>query len=120
MFDLTLDPKIQDTLTIFLAIVIEAVPFIVLGVLVSAVLSAFVKDKWLLKLRGDNRFGSHLISSLLGMLFPVCECGNVPVTRELLGKGFSPSQAVSFYLGAPILNIVVIASTISTFMPYAC
>jgi uncharacterized membrane protein YraQ (UPF0718 family) len=115
MLPISLDPKIQDTITIFLAIVIEALPFIVLGVLVAAVLSAFIKDEWLLRLRTKNRYLSHVISACLGMLFPVCECGNVPVTRSLLEKGFSVSQAMSFYLGAPILNFVVIATTIAAF-----
>jgi uncharacterized membrane protein YraQ (UPF0718 family) len=107
--------RLQDTLTIFLAIMVEATPFVVLGVLVSAVLSAFVRDEWLLRLRTNNRFASHMISACLGFLFPVCECGNVPVMRSLLAKGFSVSQAISFYLGAPILNIVVIATTVAAF-----
>lgn len=115
MLNFNFDPKIQDTITIFLAIVIEAIPFIVLGVLISTLITAFVKDKWLLRLLPKNRLLAHMAAASLGMFFPVCECGNVPLMRKLLDKGFTPSQAISFYLGAPIINLVVFASTISAF-----
>lgn len=115
MFGLVLDPRLQDTATMFLAIVIEAIPFMILGVLVSNLLGIFISDKWLLKLLPKNRFTSHIAAASLGVFFPVCECGNVPVARKLLIKGFSPSQAISFFLGAPIINIVVLASTIAAF-----
>lgn len=113
MFDLfTLEAgRIQDTITIFLAIVIEATPFIVLGVLASVFVKAFINEERLLKLAPKNPFLSHLYMSFLGMVFPVCECGNVPLLRQLVAKGVPVSAAVSFYLGAPILNVAVIAST---------
>jgi len=115
MLTIALDPKLQDTITIFLGIIVEAIPFLILGIIVSNLLAVFIKQEWLLKLVGKNRVLSHLASALMGMIFPVCECGNVPVTRQLLAKGLSVSQAISFYLGSPILNFVVIASTISAF-----
>lgn len=115
MIDLSSYLKLQDSITIFLSIVIEAIPFVVLGVLVSTLLEILIKDEWLLKLIPKNRIGGHIVASLVGMIFPVCECGNVPVTRELIAKGFSVSQAISFYLGAPILNFVVILTTFAAF-----
>jgi len=110
-----LDPRISDTITIFLAIVIEAAPFVLLGVLVSRLLGMLVKGEWLVRALPKSPLLAHAVAALLGLAFPVCECGNVPVTRRLLIKGFSVSQAISFYLGAPILNFVVIISTISAF-----
>ena len=103
--------SLQDSITIFLAIVIEATPFIVLGVLVSAIIKAFVNEDFLLKYMPKNPFLSHLYMSLLGIVFPVCECGNVPLFRQLILKGVPVSLAISFYFGAPILNIAVIATT---------
>ena len=51
------------------------------------------------------------MGSCVGFLFPVCECGNVPVARRLLLKGVSPAVAISFLLAAPTINPVVIWST---------
>jgi len=110
-----LDPRLQDAITIFLAIVIEATPFIILGVLFSGTVGAFIKDEWILKFIPKNRFLSHLFTAFLGLFFPVCECGNVPIVRKLLEKGFSPSQTITFFLSAPILNFVVIITTLTAF-----
>ena len=52
---------------------------------------------------------------LLGMFFPVCECGVVPLTRRLIWKGMPPGAAVAFLLGALVLNPIVIASTYAAF-----
>lgn len=113
-----LDPgKLQDTITIFLAIVIEATPFIIIGILSSVIIKAFIDPNKLLKLTPKNPFLSHLTMSLLGIVFPVCECGNVPLLRQLIAKGVPISSAVSFYLGAPVLNIAVVASTYIAFGP---
>lgn len=115
MLELALDPRIQDTITIFLAIFIEAVPFVLLGVIFSQVVGSLVGREFLIKLIPKNFILGHVVSALLGLLFPVCECGNVPLTKRLVEKGFGVSHAVSFYLGSPILNPVVIASTASAF-----
>lgn len=111
-------PQLQNTITVFLAIVVEAVPFVTLGVLVSLLLARFVSGERLLALVPEGRVQSHVVSACLGMIFPVCECGNVPVMRSLIERGFSLSQAISFYLGAPILNVAVIASTYAAFSNY--
>jgi uncharacterized membrane protein YraQ (UPF0718 family) len=64
--------------------------------------------------------GSHLtplIGSLLGLFFPVCECGTVPLTRRLMQKGLPVSVSVAFLLAAPVINPIVIASTLAAFGP---
>jgi hypothetical protein len=106
---------ITDAITIFYAILIEALPFIVLGVLISSFLSIFVKDKTILKLIPKNRFLGHITIAFFGMLFPVCECGNLPVARRLIAKGIKPSQAITFLLAAPVINPIVIISTYVAF-----
>ncbi|MEX2032369.1 MAG: permease [Dehalococcoidia bacterium] len=51
-------------------------------------------------------------AALGGFAFPVCECGSVPVARRLVSKGLRPGAAVTFMLAAPILNPVVLLSTL--------
>ncbi len=48
---------------------------------------------------------------MLGILFPICECGIVLVVRRLIQKGVPLSAATTFMLAVPIINPVVAAST---------
>jgi uncharacterized protein len=97
--------------TIFLGIFIEAAAFLLLGVLMSAVIQVFVTTEMLQRWVPQNRFGAALSGSMLGMIFPVCECGSVPAARRLMHKGAPVSLGVAFLLAAPAINPVVIAST---------
>ncbi len=106
---------LQDALTIFLGIFFEAIPFILLGVIVSSVIQQFISPDTLLRFIPRRVFFASVYGSLIGFLFPVCECGNIPVARRLLLKGVPPSVAISFLLGAPVLNPIVIAATIAAF-----
>ena len=71
--------------TRYLGIFIEAVSFLLLGALISGLIGAFVSNDDMAKLVPHNPIASVLIGSLLGFIFPVCECGVVPVTRRLNG-----------------------------------
>ena len=104
-----------DGVTLFLGIVIEAFPFLLLGSLVSTLIHLFVKTETLLKYLPTNKLGACAGVSLIGMFFPVCECGNVPVARKLLEKKLPAGASLSFLLGAPILNPIVIITTIVAF-----
>lgn len=97
--------------TIFLGIFIEAVPFVLLGVLVSSALHLFVDEARLRRWLPRQPLLASLTGSLLGLFFPVCECGVVPVSRRLMQKGASLPLGISFLLAAPVINPVVIIST---------
>ncbi len=105
----------QDAFTVFMGILIEATPFVLLGVLLSSLLHQFVKAETLVKLIPKNRFLAILAACSLGFLFPVCECGNVPVARGLIRKGVEPYVAIAFLLSAPVFNPVVIFATYAAF-----
>ena len=105
----------QDAFTVFMGILIEATPFVLLGVLLSSLLHQFVKAETLVKLIPKNRFLAILTACSLGFLFPVCECGNVPVARGLIRKGVEPYIAIAFLLSAPVFNPVVIFATYAAF-----
>ncbi len=107
--------NLNDGITLLLGIVIEAFPFIFLGSLVASLIRIFVNPEKLLKILPKNKLGICIISSLIGMFFPVCECGNVPVAKQLLEKKLPLGSSISFLLGAPILNPIVITTTIIAF-----
>ena len=101
--------------TRFLGIFVEAVPFLLLGSLTSGLIEAFVKADDILRVFPRNRLGAAVGGAFLGLAFPVCECGVVPVTRRLFSKGLPLSMGVSFLLAAPFMNPIVFASTFLAF-----
>lgn len=105
----------QDGVTIFLGVVIEAAPFLLLGVLVSQILAVAVRGEWLFSWLPRGRLSSLMALAGLGAAFPVCECGNVPVTRRLIARGVPAAAAMVFLLSAPALNPVVALSTFAAF-----
>ncbi|WP_245867429.1 Putative two-component membrane permease complex subunit [Sporomusa silvacetica DSM 10669] len=103
---------------IFLSIIIEAMPFILLSVFVSAILHNFVSEELIRKVLPSNKYLSILFACFLGLIFPVCDCGMVPIVRRLVQKKVPIYTAVSFMLAVPIINPVVIAATYFAFKGY--
>jgi uncharacterized protein len=98
-------------LLVFGSLLVEALPFILLGAAVSALIEVFVPASVFARLARLPRGLQMPVAGLGGFAFPVCECGSVPVARRLLLKGLHPAAAVTFMLAAPILNPVVLLAT---------
>lgn len=107
--------RLSTLSTIFLGIFIEALPYLLLGIVASGFIEVFVKKDLILRLIPKNRLLGIFLGSLLGLLFPVCEHGVVPLTRRLYQKGMPASMGISFMLAAPVMNPIVIASTLAAF-----
>jgi uncharacterized protein len=103
----------------FLALVFDGVPFILLGSLVSGVIGSFVPARIIMGLLPKRRFPALLVSGLLGVIFPVCDCGIVPIVRRILKKGMPLSCGITYMLASPIVNPLVIFSTIIAFQGQA-
>ncbi|WP_442951706.1 permease [Paenibacillus sp. GYB003] len=101
--------------TILIGIVLEALPFIVLGVLVSSFVQMFVPDSWIRRFAPKHPLLGIAFACLLGFLFPICECGMVPVIRRLIAKGMPLYVGVVFIVVGPIFNPVVYAATYMAF-----
>lgn len=110
----TLSP-IDDFFYLFLSIVLEGAPFILLGTIISGFIDAYLPpgliDKWL----PQNKPLAIICAGLLGAIFPVCECAVVPVIRRLIRKGLPVSCAITYMLSAPIINPIVVVSTMKAF-----
>ena len=107
--------QLNSAFTLFLSLLVEAVPFLMLGVLFSGILQFFVDERKLVRLMPRNAFLGALVGSCIGFLFPVCECGNVPVARRLLMQGVPSSVAIGFLLAAPTINPIVFWATWTAF-----
>lgn len=101
--------------SITIAIVLEALPFLALGALISGILEVYFPADRLLRVIPQNVGAGIALGLGAGLLIPTCECGVVPVVRRLIGKGVPPYIAVTYMLSAPVLNPVVLASTYLAF-----
>src|SRR5262249_28554365 len=127
--------QVKDFILIFTSILYEALPFIVLGAVIAGILEEMVPQQLFAQImRGELRLPGYLwpieaalrviarhrplaigLGALLGLLFPMCECGIIPVMRRLLRKGLPLSCCTAYLLAGPIINIVVILSTAVAF-----
>jgi hypothetical protein len=107
--------QLNSAFTLFLSLLVEALPFLLLGVLFSGCLQVFVDERKLVRLMPKNPFLGALVGSCIGFLFPVCECGNVPVARRLLMQGVPSAVAIGFLLAAPTINPIVFWATWTAF-----
>ncbi|MGW0249362.1 permease [Nocardia goodfellowii] len=107
--------RLQTALTVFVGVFVQAVPFLVLGVLVSGCIAAFVSPAVLRKVLPRNESAAIGVAGLAGMALPGCECGVVPVARRLIDQGAPSSVALAFLLSAPAINPVVLVATAVAF-----
>src|SRR5262245_9602497 len=93
-------------------------PFIVLGAVIAGILEEFLPQQALTKFLPKSVVPAVMIGAVLGLIFPMCECGIVVVMRRLLRKGLPLSCCVAYMLAGPIINVVVILSTAVAFGPH--
>jgi uncharacterized protein len=105
----------QNFLFSFLALAFEGLPFVLIGSLISGAIAAFIPSRVIAGFLPKNVFLATLVSGLLGLCFPVCECGIVPIVRRLINKGLPVSCGVTFMLASPIVNPIVAFSTFAAF-----
>ena len=104
-------PALETFILVLVSIVVEALPFILVGALVSAFLAAYVSER-LFARAARLPLAVQLPCAALGAFaFPVCDCGTVPVARRLLSRGLHPAASLTFMFAAPIVNPLVLGST---------
>jgi uncharacterized membrane protein YraQ (UPF0718 family) len=101
--------------SIFLAIIVESFPFVILGALVSSFIQEFVSQERLVRWIPRNRIAAVLLGGVLGLVVPTCDCGTIPIAKSLLRKGVPQCATVAFTLAAPVINPVTMAATYVAF-----
>ena len=107
--------SLPDFAYAFLSIVLEGVPIILAGVVLSGLIDAFLPPRVLARTLPRNAAAGIVIGGLMGAFLPMCECGIVVVIRRLLKKGLPLSTAMAYMLAAPVVNPVVALSTYAAF-----
>ena len=111
MFELSAVDRVQTFLVIGTSIVVEALPFVLLGALVSALLEVYVPERAFAAVAALPLRLQVPGAALAGFAMPVCECGSVPVARRLILRGVHPAAGLAFMLASPVINPIVLLST---------
>lgn len=110
-----LETKVKGFTLILWSILLEALPFVLLGTIISSLIQVYVSEDTILKILPKNNFIRLIFASCLGLIFPVCECAIIPITRGLIKKGMPVGPAIAFMIATPIVNPVVLLSTYNAF-----
>jgi len=101
--------------TVFIAIVTQAMPFLVFGVALSAVIAVFVPPSFFARALPSKPALAVPVASTAGVVLPGCECASVPVAGAMMRRGVTPSAALAFLLAAPAINPIVLTATAVAF-----
>jgi uncharacterized membrane protein YraQ (UPF0718 family) len=108
-------PVLQNWMTVFIAVVIQALPFLVLGVVLSAIIAVFVPPTFFARALPNRPAFAVPVAGMAGVVLPGCECASVPVAGALVRRGVTPAAALAFLLSAPAINPVVLTATAVAF-----
>jgi uncharacterized membrane protein YraQ (UPF0718 family) len=108
-------PVLQTAATVFVAVCVQALPFLVLGVVLSGAIAAFVSPAVLRRLLPARPAAAVPVAGVAGAILPGCECASVPVAGRLIGQGVPDAAALAFLLASPAINPVVLVSTAVAF-----
>ncbi|HEY3010252.1 MAG TPA: permease [Micromonosporaceae bacterium] len=108
-------PRLQTWTTVFVSVMVQAMPFLVFGVTLSAVIAVFVPRSFWAKALPRHPSLAVPVASCAGVVLPGCECGSVPIAGSLIRRGVTPSAALAFLLAAPAINPIVLTGTAIAF-----
>jgi uncharacterized membrane protein YraQ (UPF0718 family) len=107
--------RITTWTTVFVSVMVQATPFLVFGVVLSAVIAVFVPPSFFARALPRRPALAVPVASVAGVVLPGCECGSVPIAGALVRRGVTPAAALAFLLSAPAINPIVLVSTAVAF-----
>ncbi|HGK7056254.1 TPA: permease [Streptococcus agalactiae] len=110
-----LPDSVLQWFAIFISIIIEALPFVLLGTILSGIIEVFITPDIVNEFLPKNKFLRVLFGTFVGFVFPSCECGIIPIINRFLEKKVPSYTAVPFLATAPIINPIVLFATYSAF-----
>lgn len=113
-----MESNVRDFILDFTSILYEALPFVILGAVFAGFVEEFVPQRLVARFVPRSRGLAIAASGLLGLIFPMCECGIIVVMRRLLRKGLPLGCCIAYLLAGPIINFIVLLSTYVAFYKY--
>jgi uncharacterized protein len=113
--DIVSGPGLQTWMTMFASILTQAVPFLVFGIVLSAIIAVFVPASFFARALPRRPVLAVPVASAAGAVLPGCECASVPIAGALVRRGITPAAALAFLLSSPAINPIVLASTAVAF-----
>jgi uncharacterized membrane protein YraQ (UPF0718 family) len=107
--------ELQTWSTVFVSVLVQAMPFLVFGVALSATIAVFVPRSFWAKALPKHPALAVPVASCAGVVLPGCECGSVPIAGSLIRRGVTPAAALAFLLAAPAINPIVLTATAVAF-----
>ena len=107
--------RLNEVVVIFISIVLQSLPFVLVGVFASAVVQQYLTGRLVARWMPRRPLPAVLLGSLCGLVVPVCDCGAIPLARRLTAKGVPVYAALGLLLAAPVVNPIVIAATALAF-----
>ncbi|WP_246113466.1 permease [Streptomyces montanus] len=104
-------PAMAAWWTVFTAVAVQGIPFLLLGTVVSAAIGAFVPERVFSRVLPRRPALAVPVAGAAGVVLPGCECASVPVADSLMRRGVTPAAALAFLLSAPAINPVVLVAT---------
>jgi uncharacterized membrane protein YraQ (UPF0718 family) len=108
-------PRAATLVTVFVSVMVQALPFLILGTVLSGAITAFVPARFFERALPRNPVAAVPVAGVAGVVLPACECGSVPVAGALIRRGVAPAAAFAFLLASPAINPVVLVSTAVAF-----
>jgi uncharacterized protein len=108
-------PGLQTWTTVFVSVMVQAMPFLVFGVALSAVIAVYVPRSFWAKALPKHPSLAVPVAGAAGVVLPGCECGSVPIAGSLIRRGVTPAAALAFLLAAPAINPIVLTATAVAF-----
>ncbi len=101
--------------TVFVSVMVQALPYLILGTVLSAAITAFVPTRFFERALPRSPAAAVPVAGVAGAILPACECGSVPVAGALMRRGVAPAAAFAFLLSSPAINPIVLISTAVAF-----
>ncbi|HEX5740772.1 MAG TPA: permease, partial [Pilimelia sp.] len=108
-------PSLATWTTVFVSVMVQAMPFLVFGVALSAVIAVYVPRSFWARALPRHPALAVPVASAAGIVLPGCECGSVPIGASLIRRGVTPAAALAFLLAAPAINPIVLTATVVAF-----
>ncbi|WP_051706049.1 permease [Nocardioides aequoreus] len=108
-------PAVRAWAAMFVAVVVQSLPFLVFGVVVAALISTFLSERLVRRVMPRNPAAAVPVAGVAGVGLVGCECASIPIAGGVMRQGVAPAAALTFLLAAPAVNPVVIASTLVAF-----